>query len=225
MKTISLTLLLTLIVLVKLHASDSLILQLYNEPIQPTSANFVKLKYDLYSGHAPHNNLNRLVAVNDSIITIKLCKMTGIFDEAFWETDSVSIGQLLAGNYYVTFILNYINSANPSDSSCNGFSQPVDTAYLNFTVSALPSNSNFLKKEVTFTLTPNPATTILTITTDQPLPNTTLQLFSIEGKQLQQNNITHTTQTIDISTLPSGFYLAVLQNQNGKTVRKITINR
>ena len=75
--------------------------------------------------------------------------------------------------------------------------------------------------QTTFSLLPNPATNQLTVTLNQTAQNATLQILSIEGKQLTGTiPVTPQSTTVDVSTLPKGLYFIVLQDEKGKAVKK-----
>jgi hypothetical protein len=64
-----------------------------------------------------------------------------------------------------------------------------------------------------FNIYPNPAQDVLYIETT--LPNSTLVMYDITGKEMLQTSITEHTQQLDISILPKGLYLCSLL-QGGK---------
>ncbi|MBL7778617.1 MAG: T9SS type A sorting domain-containing protein [Chitinophagales bacterium] len=76
--------------------------------------------------------------------------------------------------------------------------------------------------ETHFTLTPNPATTELSLQLSDPLPNATLQLYAIDGRTaMEPIKITEPTTTVSIAHLPAGIYIAHLHSSNGQWQKKI----
>jgi uncharacterized delta-60 repeat protein/uncharacterized repeat protein (TIGR01451 family) len=68
---------------------------------------------------------------------------------------------------------------------------------------------------------PNPANDLITINIPVANSNTSLELFTITGQLILQQNISGTTASIDISGLQHGMYFVQLKNDNGVYVKKL----
>jgi hypothetical protein len=74
--------------------------------------------------------------------------------------------------------------------------------------------------EYQISIYPNPAQDLLHIETT--LPNSTLVMYDITGKEMLQASITEQTQQLDISILPKGLYLCrIFQDNNNISSIKI----
>ena len=147
--------------------------------------------------------------------------MTGAFDGGCWEYDSVNFGKLPLGNYHLSYFLNHVTWNNPNDSSCNSFTQTVDTAYLNFTVSTPNVIESYPMGNSIF-LSPNPTTNKLNLQIKKiATTKLTYQILATDGRVLLQNTITSQPNfEIDVSTLPAGLYFLQLQDERQQWVKK-----
>jgi hypothetical protein len=83
------------------------------------------------------------------------------------------------------------------------------------------------------TLFPNPATTTLTLTTEQPLKNAELKIMNAIGQEVYHSspdsyrddvrNSTPDSYRVDISSLPSGLYYLTLQSNEGVATKKFEV--
>jgi len=73
------------------------------------------------------------------------------------------------------------------------------------------------EEDLAFDVYPNPFTNSLNISSKQPIPK--VAIFDIQGKKVfekQANNL----QKLNLSSLPSGFYLAQFQSEDVMLIRK-----
>jgi Neuraminidase (sialidase) len=66
---------------------------------------------------------------------------------------------------------------------------------------------------------PNPATNSITISKSTS-ESTDGYIYNITGKTMMKLNLTNQSNTIDISTLPSGLYFVLLDNQSTKFIKR-----
>lgn len=76
------------------------------------------------------------------------------------------------------------------------------------------STSNLQHSEaITLTVYPNPASSILTVASGNPLQ---IQLFDLSGRATGQLTPLHGSVELDLSDLPAGFYLLQAFDENGR---------
>ena len=78
-------------------------------------------------------------------------------------------------------------------------------------------------------LYPNPAGDLVNITFKAPLENVNLYIYNIHGQKIKEQrlesvNINH-RETLNTAILPNGIYLLELQSDQGRIVKKMTIQR
>ncbi len=84
----------------------------------------------------------------------------------------------------------------------------------------LLGNEEYLQ-ETEFALYPNPVTTQLNISFPKSAENAELVLYNVLGKKILQTNITASRNSIDVSELSSGMYIASITSNNKTTSYKI----
>ena len=72
-----------------------------------------------------------------------------------------------------------------------------------------------------FALYPNPVTTQINISFPKSIENAELSLYNILGERVLQTQISAVKNTIDVSGLTSGMYIAAIESNNKKTSFKI----
>jgi hypothetical protein len=102
--------------------------------------------------------------------------------------------------------------------ACCGWSAPV---YFDFATNTLGTSSFELASKLS--IFPNPATKNVTIQFID-LNNPTLQVYDIKGRVLLNQNLNNTSNTIDISGLPSGMYLFKVTSDQGTATSKVVKN-
>ncbi len=80
------------------------------------------------------------------------------------------------------------------------------------------------KQTSEFKILPNPANEMINISIPQNPENTSLEIFSLEGKIVLTQNLTKNTTSVDISTLTKGVYFARLQGNQSYSVQKLIKN-
>ncbi|MCW5908672.1 MAG: T9SS type A sorting domain-containing protein [Chitinophagales bacterium] len=201
-------------------ASGGVILQVYVKPTHPTTDDSVKVFFYIYSSTWAYNLLDKSVVSNDSNIIIKRCKMVGAFDSEWWEWDSLNLGKFPLGNYHVTYIINHITSQH-SDSTCNSFTQPVDTAYIDFTVSE-PNAISVIPVDNDIVIFPNPADNKLNLRlNDSPNDKLIFQILATDGSVIMQDKIINQPNLeIDVSVLPAGLYFIQLPDDKQRFIKR-----
>jgi endonuclease I len=76
--------------------------------------------------------------------------------------------------------------------------------------------------KIDFSVSPNPASSVLTVNTDEQ--NIDYTVFNLNGQTLMQNNL-DVQRTISIEQLENGMYLLQLTSGNRKTIQKFIVNK
>lgn len=110
---------------------------------------------------------------------------------------------------------------------------PVGTVY--YRIKAVDTDGRFTYSEVKtlansavreLSLFPNPSETgVFTLDLNGKKGMEYVQLFTLDGKLLRQETVTHTGQQIDLSNLVNGVYIALFFGQNEIIKRSITIQK
>ena len=80
--------------------------------------------------------------------------------------------------------------------------------------------------DVKVTMTPNPTNGLVNIALGETLEgNTVAQIFSIDGKVLQTQELTQQTTTIDLSAYNNGVYLVRVVNDNNALTQRIALQK
>ncbi|MEM9546677.1 MAG: T9SS type A sorting domain-containing protein [Bacteroidota bacterium] len=72
---------------------------------------------------------------------------------------------------------------------------------------------------------PNPANSILYIDTYDQLKGLNVKILDVNGKILTKSIIQSTRETIDVSHIPSGMYIVIVESPKTTTLEKLVINR
>lgn len=97
------------------------------------------------------------------------------------------------------------------------FYLPIITNDANTTFTVL--NRGDFKFDQSVKVYPNPASTIFTIEASSDIKS--VQLYDIQGRQLQALSAEGQSRQIDVSALPSGIYFVKAATQNGTAVQKV----
>ena len=89
----------------------------------------------------------------------------------------------------------------------------------------LPPMPDFVGEshEVTLTVTPNPATTLITISVSEPLRHAELTVYDLHGKVCYNCKIRGDRHEISTDGFPSGIYFVKVASDNASIVRKVVI--
>ncbi|MCW5908811.1 MAG: T9SS type A sorting domain-containing protein [Chitinophagales bacterium] len=131
--------------------------------------------------------------------------------------DTIVVGTLSQGAYYLQFYWNW--TMNLGDSTCMLPYNPVDSAFLSFTVTDATSISSPHSGNIS--ISPNPATTHLTITLPELTQPAALTITNISGSIVQTEQLNAANTTIPINHLPAGLYFVTVQNQQQCIVKKL----
>tara|TARA_R110002049_G_scaffold80597_1_gene205005 strand:- start:358 stop:1371 length:1014 start_codon:yes stop_codon:yes gene_type:complete len=80
-------------------------------------------------------------------------------------------------------------------------------------------DDNTLSTQVS--VSPNPAVNTVTISNRSNLNLSTVEIYNIEGKLLQNVNVDGSATTLDISALASGIYMVKISSEQGSTTKKL----
>ena len=87
----------------------------------------------------------------------------------------------------------------------------------------LSSNNNILELD-NITISPNPASNYIQVTTEDFTKNSKILILDMQGRNvIVQSNITDTNTVVDISPLSPGTYLLYFESEEGISVRKIMV--
>ena len=143
---------------------------------------------------------------NDTI-NIEGCYYDGVLTQPLEIIDTLNVGKLPLGTYMVNFT-GYLSNRN--DSCVHTTNKFISDS---FKVSET-NGANYLP-ENEFTLSPNPATTILHITTTEK--NYQAEIYDLTGRTYPT---IPSKDQIDVSNLPLGIYLLRLKNEKSSVVKK-----
>ncbi len=127
------------------------------------------------------------------------------------------------GYYNICLTVAYADGcyAHFCDSSTYVFKTETEMITINV-VNQLPNAIN--EAEVfTFTLYPNPASTTLTITTEQQTGKAQLNIYNTQGQLVLSSTFDIQHSVLDISSFPCGIYYLTLQNEEGVTTKKFEV--
>lgn len=156
---------------------------------------------------------------NDGILTSIEAAEVFRSTNAFLDTDGDSIPNYLDedddGDGVLTINEDYDGDGDPTNDDTNENGIPD---YLDEDV-ALSTNENSL---LVSRLYPSPTKGILTIEFDNLLGNSSIKIYSLQGKEVYTNKqqIQNNTTQIDVSNLSQGVYFIRLENENQFTIKK-----
>ncbi len=103
------------------------------------------------------------------------------------------------------------------DSGANA--DPLAFPFQMYGTEVLGVNDNTLSAQVS--VSPNPAVNSVTITNRSSINLSSVQIYNIEGKLLQNVSVDGTSTTVDISALASGIYMVKISSDQGSTTKKL----
>jgi hypothetical protein len=188
-------------------------------PASPTVLDTIRLYYHTESANSPTWLMGISKNCGGNIIYMDVCWRQGQINAGDNLRDTIDVGVLPAGNYSVILRLHYTSA--PLDSNCQDGSVYYDSTTLSLSVAAINTtiNSNTI---TSFSLTPNPASSYLTISISEEHIGSTFTLADLTGRVALKSEITNPKSEISIASLPSGIYLAVLTTPSGqRAVKKV----
>jgi len=81
-----------------------------------------------------------------------------------------------------------------------------------------------LQKQITFSITPNPATSFLAVNLEGEKTEGEVKVYDISGKLVLTQLIQPHNNKVSTSTLPSGIYIVSFQSHSQKYMQKVRIN-
>jgi hypothetical protein len=133
-----------------------------------------------------------------------------------WYLNDTIITGATSQNYFITQSGNY--SVITTTDSCTFISNIIETGCLCVGISEI----DFSKK---ITLYPNPATTTLTLTTEQTIKNAELKIMDAIGQEVYHSIFDIERSSFDISQFPTGLYYLTLQSAEGTATKKFEVIR
>ncbi|MCW5907733.1 MAG: T9SS type A sorting domain-containing protein [Chitinophagales bacterium] len=175
-----------------------------------------------FIAYKSHPNISsfydRRIVKFDSIISIFSCWNSGSFPMVDRVNDTFALGKLAQGSYTIRYLLKFLDPWE-LDSVEPCLTNPYyDSAFLNFTVSGI-NNVKRLKEEA-LSLSPNPATTHLTIALPELMHTAVFTITNISGSIVQTEQLSSATTTIPINHLPAGLYFATIQTNQQHIIQK-----
>lgn len=177
---------------------------------------------------ALNTGLQRLVVRQNQLTTLDLSPFSSLTEVNVRDNGMTSLDMRNGNNANVTsFIANF-----NSDLICIFVD---DTAEPNLAIWTIDGNSNFVETEgdcatlsreaaqtFAFDLYPNPASSIINVTSKSEVA--TLEVYNITGKRVLVKNLSFGNNTVDVTSLKSGVYLARLASQSHLETKKLIIN-
>ncbi|MCW5908962.1 MAG: T9SS type A sorting domain-containing protein [Chitinophagales bacterium] len=187
-------------------------------PANPTIDDTISFVYKCESPAHPSFIFNRDLTLLAPQIKLNACHRWGMTDGNQMLYDTIVIGKLPEGSYQLGFYC--FITQTPLDSNCATplYLDAKDSAFLNFTVTAVTAVRNLEANNIM--LQPNPATTQLNITLPAPTQPTTATITDVNGRVLRKEQLHTTTNTIPIANLPAGLYFIAIQNKQQRIVKK-----
>lgn len=137
-----------------------------------------------------------------------------------WYKDNVAIAGANQATYLISEPGNYHVEAAP-DFCPNSISsnQGLPLVVVTDTECNLGTNPNKLQNTVS--IAPNPVSNMLNLTIGTTAVITKYSIIDATGKVLQSKKVNFTTAAnLDVSTLPNGLYLLVVESNSGKAIQK-----
>lgn len=86
-----------------------------------------------------------------------------------------------------------------------------------------PVGINEIREPLTFTLTPNPANTSITLRLLSTMKVSNISLYNILGALLNTETMDTESATLDISALQAGIYYITVSNSLGTSVKRLMV--
>src|SRR5690554_5006791 len=186
-------------------------------PSNPTPNNDIKLVCHTTLALSPGSLDSSKVIYQSNNIDLSLYFDIGNLMADFDRIDTINIGQLSAGNYYLgAYAYSYNNSLSFTNS---------DTAYINFTVRQESVGLKEQENDLNIRLFPNPVNNKLNFNFDASVGNIQLEIYDIAGRKINDysfadSNNENQNASIDVSALNKGLYFCKFSSENQQITRK-----
>lgn len=166
-------------------------------------------------GYATNINL----AQDSSYITIIMCYEYGALNQGWLAKDTINIGVLPPGNYFIKVYGSGKWEGGLSDTLCL-IGTPYDSMTYNFYIPY--TNINESTQEIMFSLITNNGRLEIAFNNETMLD---YKVYSMNGSILSAGHITDrlNNHIIDIGGLPAGIYLLEVQIPQGRAVKKLVV--
>ena len=178
-------------------------------PVSPTSSENIQV-----IAYTEHPNMsctlfNSTVNTSNDTIYVSAFHSIGMLPAMCNSTDTITIGNLMSGNYVL--IYNVTDTVLPN---------PGDTDTLLFSIQGFLETRDYIKNEL---LTyPNPATEYIQFGIDHGLPiNGSIDIYSAVGEKVISNSIRYNYTTLYIGNLKAGVYFIHYTSENSKRIKRI----
>jgi hypothetical protein len=142
--------------------------------------------------------------------------------ETIWKVDTVYTG-LPAANWAGPFVPNEVDfvSAVPTTNTAAS-----DFIVDNYTVKATATEGllsvNHVAEKVNFTVSPNPASTMVSINSSISTSISNVQMFDLNGRMVKSVNVDNLSNTnVSISDLAAGVYMMKITSENGIVSKEV----
>jgi hypothetical protein len=164
------------------------------------------------------------VKTQASVLPLKLLSFTGKRDDSNNQLNWVTTSEINTNRFEIAYSTNGVNFSVIGNVNAKGnsqinnyqFSHNISNSIVFYRLKMIDNDGKFeysniinLKGEdekIKITVYPNPATDYLNIKVNNEYKNSTVQLFSIDGKLLQTINIKNNLEYINIKPLAKGIY-------------------
>lgn len=155
----------------------------------------------------------------------------------FTNTLRIKLTQTLTDTFYIsgspydeqetnTVSYNWVAQSHPgltlmNISSGQGPFQAIDYAfYVDGTTTGIDEMAN---DKIQFSIFPNPSNGIIHLNFAEYLPNATISLFDVTGREVYTKQVTDISETIQVQEMPSGIYLLKVSSENLSVSRRVVI--
>lgn len=139
-----------------------------------------------------------------------------------FDVNGTGVVPALADPSNIRFFVSKSNAINTINSASRSYS--IDDIIVSAVNPSLDTDEFNLESNNFFTISPNPATSIISITNNENINVSKVTLADINGRVVKQDNYNNVTAMVNIENLASGLYFMTIISDKGIATRKIIKN-
>ena len=177
--------------------------------------------FNLYPDTVPHN----YTAVN---MASGVAPLTYLWN---WGDGTTSTGAFPSHTYasagLYSIYLSIIDAVGCTNNYCNTFYLMRTTntmVYVNV-VAGIGTGISSPNSSPAFSISPNPGINSITITIDETMLGSTLTIYDITGKKMTTAQLSTVNRQLSTENFASGIYFVTLENEKGRTTKKLVIEK